>query len=130
MYLWHEIGKIGEDLATKYLENLGYSIIERNFVAKQGEIDIIAKDKKEIVFIEVKTRTNNLYGEPVEAVNEPKQKHLVNTANYYLYSRHLKNEFVRLDVIEVYLKDNTYKINHIKQIIWQKLLLAYCQYLW
>lgn len=126
MYLRHEIGKIGEDLATKYLENLGYSIIERNFVAKQGEIDIIAKDKKEIVFIEVKTRTNNLYGEPVDAVNEPKQKHLVNTASYYLYSRHMENEFVRFDVIEVYLKDNTYKINHIKQIIWQKVLLAYC----
>ena len=117
MYLRHEIGKIGEDLATKYLENLGYSIIERNFVAKQGEIDIIAKDKKEIVFIEVKTRTNNLYGEPVDAVNDPKEKHLVNSSNYYFYSRHLENEFVRLDVIEVYLKDNTYKINHIKQII-------------
>ena len=117
MYLRHEIGKIGEDLATKYLENIGYSIIERNFIAKQGEIDIIAKDKEELVFIEVKTRTNALYGQPVDAVHRIKQKHLVKTVNYYLYLRNLENKFIRLDVIEVYLKDNTYKINHIKQII-------------
>lgn len=117
MYLRHEIGKKGEDLATKYLENLGYTIIERNFVAKQGEIDIIAKDKEELVFIEVKTRTNALYGKPVEAVNLPKQKHLISTVKYYLYVNHLENKFVRLDIIEVYLKENTYRINHIRQII-------------
>lgn len=117
MYLRHEIGKIGEDLATKYLQDLGYTIIERNFAAIQGEIDIIAKDKKELVFIEVKTRTNALYGRPIEAVNNPKQKHLISTVKYYLYSKHLENEFVRLDVIEVYLNESTYRINHIKQII-------------
>ena len=117
MYLRHEIGKIGEELAVKYLESIGYTIIERNFVARQGEIDIIARDKEELVFIEVKTRTNTLYGKPVEAVNEPKQKHLISTAKYYLYSKHLENEFVRLDVIEVYLRENSYKINHIKQSI-------------
>lgn len=117
MYLRHEIGKIGEDLATKYIQSLGYTIIERNFAATQGEIDIVARDKKELVFIEVKTRTNTLYGRPIEAVNNPKQKHLISTAQYYLYSKHLENEFVRLDVIEVYLNESTYKINHIKQII-------------
>mgnify|MGYP006077827259 FL=1 len=117
MYLRHRTGKIGEDKATEYLEKLGYKIIERNFVAKQGEIDIIAKDKQELVFIEVKTRTNTLYGKPVEAVNEPKQKHLINTAKYYLYSKHLENEFVRFDVIEIYLKNKSIKVNHIKQII-------------
>ena len=117
MYIHHETGKIGEDLAAKYLQQLDYRIIERNFVAKQGEIDIIARDKQELVFIEVKTRTNTLYGKPVEAVNEPKQKHLISTAKYYLYSRHLENEFVRFDVIEVYLRQNLYRINHIKQII-------------
>ena len=117
MYLRHRIGKIGEDKATEYLEKLGYKIIERNFVAKQGEIDIIAKDKQELVFIEVKTRTNNLYGKPIDSVNKPKQKHFTNTVEYYIYSKHLENEYVRLDVIEVYIKSNKYKINHIKQII-------------
>ena len=117
MYLKHEIGKIGEDLASKYLEAAGYIIIERNFLARQGEIDIIAKDKKELVFIEVKTRTSDIYGKPVEAVNTQKQKHLLNTIKYYLYSKHLENEFVRIDVIEVYFNNDTYKINHIKQIV-------------
>lgn len=123
MYLRHEIGKIGEDLAAKYIQSLGYTIIERNFAATQGEIDIVARDKKELVFIEVKTRTNTLYGRPIEAVNNPKKKHLISTAQYYLYSKHLENEFVRLDVIEVYLNESTYKINHIKQIIWSLLKL-------
>ena len=117
MYFKHEIGKKGEELATRYLENNGYKIIERNFVAKQGEIDIIAQDKEELVFIEVKTRTSNLYGNPIEAVNEIKQKHLISTTKYYLYAKHLENKFIRLDVIEVYLRENSYKINHIKQII-------------
>ena len=117
MYIHHETGKIGEDLAAQYLKNLDYKIIERNFVAKQGEIDIIARNKQELVFIEVKTRTNTLYGKPVEAVNEQKQKHLISTAKYYLHSKHLENEFVRFDVIEVYLRQNSYRINHIKQII-------------
>ena len=123
MYLRHEIGKIGEDLAAKYIQSVGYTIIERNFAATQGEIDIVARDKKELVFIEVKTRTNTLYGKPIEAVNNPKQKHLISTAKYYLYSKHLENEFVRLDVIEVYINESMYKINHIKQIIWALLKL-------
>lgn len=117
MYLRHEIGKIGEDVAARYIENLGYTIIERNFMATQGEIDIIAKDKEELVFIEVKTRTNIEFGRPIEAVNELKLKRLINTVKYYLYSKHLEREYVRLDIIEVYLSKNRCKINHLKQVI-------------
>ena len=117
MYLRHEIGKIGEDIAVSYLEKLGYIIIERNFIANQGEIDIIAKDKKKFVFIEVKTRTSMQFGRPVEAVNEIKQKHLINTVKYYIYCKHLENKFIRIDVIEVYLSKNNARINHIKQVI-------------
>ena len=126
MYLRHEIGRVGENIATKYLERLGYTIIERNFSAKQGEIDIIAKDKDEFVFIEVKTRTSLLYGKPIEAVDNKKQKNLINTVKYYLYSKHLENQFIRIDVIEVYLKDlkkKDYKVKHIKQIIWSNLII-------
>lgn len=117
MYQRHETGKLGEDLACKYLESQGYKVIERNFEARQGEIDIIAIDKCELVFLEVKTRTNIKYGNPAEAVHKIKQKHLLKTVEYYLYSRNLEDEFVRIDVIEVYLYSNKYRINHIKQII-------------
>ena len=115
MYLRHEIGKVGEELAVKYLEGLEYTRVERNFIARQGEIDIIARDKEELVFIEVKTRTNMKFGKPIDAVNEPKQKHLIRTVKFYLYCKHLEDEFVRIDIIEVYLYNKRCRINHIKQ---------------
>lgn len=115
MYARHEVGKEGEDEAAKYLEVKGYKIIERNFRCKQGEIDIIAKDKDEYVFIEVKTRQNANYGRPCEAVNERKQKHIWNATKYFLYSHKLENKPVRFDVIEVYKKKERFYIHHIKQ---------------
>lgn len=116
MYLRHITGKSGEDIAIKYLEKNNYEIMERNFSCRQGEIDIIAKDNNEIVFIEVKTRTNNQYGEPANAVTYIKKKHLINTIKYYLYIHHIEQCFIRIDVIEVYVK-NKYYIHHIKQAI-------------
>ena len=121
MYKRHEIGKTGEKLAAKYLEKSNYKIIKQNFRCKQGEIDIIAIDEhgieKEIVFVEVKTRTNLGFGRPAEAVDEIKRKHIVKTAKYFLYSNNIKEESVRFDVIEVFLNNNKYKIDHIKQIM-------------
>ena len=117
MYERHEIGKEGEDIAVKYLESKGYKIVERNFEAKQGEIDIIAMEKNELVVIQVKTRTNIKYGLAVEAVTENKQKHLIKAIKYYIYKRNIEDAFIRIDVIEVYLKKNKYYINHIKQAI-------------
>ena len=117
MYIKQEIGKLGEDIAVNYLKQKGYKILDRNFECRQGELDIIALDKNEIVFIEVKARTSNRYGTPSEAVNKIKQKHMLQTIKYYLYIRNLSGEFVRIDVIEVYIKDNVYKVNHIKQAL-------------
>lgn len=119
MYQRHEIGRIGEEVSVKYLEQKNYKIVERNFECTQGEIDIIAFDlyKKELVFIEVKTRTNLQYGNPAEAVDQTKQKHIYKSAQYYIYTKKIENEFIRIDVIEIYILKNKYKINHIKQII-------------
>lgn len=117
MYKKKEIGQIGEDLATKYLEENNYKIIQRNFLCKQGEIDIIAKQGKEYVFTEVKTRTNLSFGRPVEAVTDTKQKHIKEATKYYLYINKLENQYIRIDAIEIFLFKNRYKINHIKQIM-------------
>lgn len=120
MYEKHETGKIGEDIATKYLQKIGYQIIQRNFECKQGEIDIVAKYKNEIVFIEVKTRSSALYGLPKDAVDRTKKKHIYRSAEFYIYVRHLENRPVRIDVIEIYKKQGKFKVHHIKNAITEK----------
>lgn len=117
MYYKQKIGKEGEDIAKKYLKQKGYTIIEQNFRCKQGEIDIIALDKQEIVFVEVKTRTNTRYGLASEAVNSQKKKHILGAIKYYIHKRNLENKFIRIDVIEIYMKKQKAYINHIKQAI-------------
>ena len=112
-----KIGKFGEDEAEKYLRKKGYKILERNFNCRRGEIDIIALDKDEIVFIEIKARASLKYGYPSEAVTKYKLKHIYKTAEYYLYTRKLQNQNTRIDVIEVYIKNNNVIINHLKQVI-------------
>ena len=112
-----EIGKKGEEIAATYFKKIGYNIIERNFSCWFGEIDIIAVDKNEIVFIEVKTRTNAKYGAPSEAVNKIKQKHLKKATEYYIFKNNLAQEYIRFDIIEIASKGNSYTINHIKQAL-------------
>ena len=121
MYKRHEVGKAGEKLAAQYLEKRNYKIIKQNFRCKQGEIDIIAEDgqgeEKDLVFVEVKTRTSLEFGTPAEAVDKTKRKHILKTANYFLYFNNIKEKNIRFDTIEVFLNKNKYKINHIKQIM-------------
>ena len=112
-----KVGRFGEDEAVKYLEQKGYKILERNFSCKRGEIDIIALDNDEIVFIEIKARISLKYGLPSEAVTKNKLKHIYKTAEYYLYTRNLLNENTRIDVIEVYIKNKQVIINHLKQVV-------------
>ncbi len=118
MYKKHIVGIEGENIASKYLEDLGYKIIERNFMCKTGEIDIVAFDlkKEELVFVEVKTRSNYSYGTPAEAVTNIKQKHIYKTARYYIHLHNLYELYTRIDVIEILLKNNSYKLNHLKQV--------------
>jgi len=115
----HIIGKCGEELACKYLEKNNYNILERNFKCMQGEIDIIAFDNsnKELVFIEVKTRTNFNYGIPAESINHIKQQHIQNSVKYYLYLKNIQNIFIRIDVIEIVVNKNVYKLNHLKKVL-------------
>jgi len=122
MYYKQETGKLGEDEAEKYLIKNNYEMIERNFRCRFGEIDMIAKDlnKKEMVFIEVKTRNNKAYGVPAEAVNFYKRKHIIKSAKYFIRINKLEDEYIRIDVIEVYVSKNAAcKINHIEQAFYE-----------
>ena len=117
MYKKKILGNLGEDIACKFILNKGYEIVERNFYCRQGEIDIIAKDNEFLVFIEVKTRTSEEFGKPAEAVTYYKEKHMYQAAKYYIYKTNQESEYIRFDVIEIYIKNGKIKLNHIKQIL-------------
>ena len=116
MYENREIGKWGESIAANFLEQNSYKIIDRNFRCKQGEIDIVAKNKEYIIFIEVKTRSYIFFGSSGEAVDKRKKKNIYYAAKYFLHINKLEECFVRFDIIEVFIKKNCFKINHIKQV--------------
>jgi putative endonuclease len=116
------VGKLGEDRARKYLIQNGYKILESNYFCRFGEIGIIAMDKNCLVFIEVKTRTNGKYGNPENAVNYWKKKHMELTARNYIDHKRMGNFIARFDVVEVFMKnaDNNFiveKFNLIKNVL-------------
>ena len=99
-----EKGKLGEEIAAKYIVSKGGKIIERNYKIKIGEVDLIVLINGELVFVEVKSRSNINYGYPSEAVNYKKKQKITNVAKYYILNNCLDNISIRFDVIEVYLK--------------------------
>lgn len=107
-----KLGAKVEQLISEYISAHGFTILEMNYRCKQGEIDIIAKDKEYYVFIEVKYRNSMKYGGPQEAVGIAKQKRICKVAQYYLYSRRLDETTpVRFDVAAVLENEITYYKN-------------------
>lgn len=106
-------GTRGEIIASNYLINKGYTIVERNYKNKIGEIDIIAKQGNIIVFVEVKTRMSRGFGDPLEAVNYKKQQKIKNVATSYLMKVKKLNSLCRFDVISI-LGDADEEIVHIE----------------
>ena len=95
------LGISGEDLACRELERRGYSVLARRYRTRFGEIDIICRDGPTIVFVEVKARTNDRYGEPAEAVTLHKQAKVTAMAEDFLAKRHLRGVPCRFDVVAV-----------------------------
>lgn len=93
------LGNLGEDYAAKFLRKSGYKILERNYKVKQGEIDIIAKKDSRIIFAEVKTRHNDNFGRPAEAVDWHKQQKYIAVASIYMQK--FPDTDARFDVIEI-----------------------------
>jgi len=108
------LGIEGEDLAVKFLKKIGYRIVAKNYKTQIGEIDIIAKDGDTTVFIEVKTRTNDSFGYPFEAVHSGKRQKLKNLALLYL-KKQGKELPVRFDVLSILCaEDGKKEIEHIR----------------
>jgi putative endonuclease len=95
------LGKSGEDAAAKILQENGMRIIARNYRTKMGEIDIIARDKDVICFVEVKARSSSAFGLPAESITAAKRKRLQKLALYYLKEKHLLGQKARFDVVSV-----------------------------
>lgn len=96
-----QLGDAGEDLAAAALKKQGYKILERNYTTPLGEIDLIARHRGELVFIEVKTRKSLRFGAPQDAVSPSKQARLRKLADYYLTRQRLGEVAVRFDVVGI-----------------------------
>jgi putative endonuclease len=101
-----KLGELGEELAAKYLRKNGYRIIQQNFKSKFGEIDIVAREKKVLVFVEVKTRIGSFGGHPEEAISQAKIKHLKKAAYYYCLTHKSLPEGLRIDVVAITLYED------------------------
>ncbi|MCR5266079.1 MAG: YraN family protein [Cyanobacteria bacterium RUI128] len=108
-------GQIGEDMAAEYLIDKGYKILERNkHFSRACEVDIIALDKKTLVFVEVKTRSTNICGTPFEAIT-PAKYQKIKTGLFTYLSEHTEYKKYRIDGISVTLKP-TVQIEHLENI--------------
>jgi putative endonuclease len=107
-------GKRGEELAAAHLVEVGYRIIERNYRCLFGEIDIVAEEGETLVFVEVKSRRSDAYGEPQLAVGHQKQKKMSKISVYYLAERHLRHRQARFDVVAVRLLPAGHRIEVIR----------------
>ena len=101
MNLSQKLGKKGESVAVRYLKKLGYKMVERNYRSKAGEIDIIAREKKTLVFVEVKTRSNDRFGYPEAAVTPKKRAHLLDAAQAFMQTLPDTEYDWRIDVIAI-----------------------------
>lgn len=106
-------GDKGERLAVHYLENKGYTILEQNYRFEEAEVDIIAHQGHEIIFVEVKRRTSLSFGYPEDAVTDGKKRRIAKAAEAWLYERKMDGAPVRFDVISILSKSETeHKIRH------------------
>ena len=105
-------GKKSEIVAVQFLKKEGYKIVKTNYKNRIGEIDVIARDKNHLVFVEVKARMSKLFGDPREAVTEEKQQKIRMVAQFYLMATKQMEANCRFDVVAI-LGDDDREISHI-----------------
>lgn len=107
------LGRWGEDQAARFLRRAGMKVVARNLRTPVGEIDIIARQGKTLVFVEVKTRRGAGYGAPQEAVGSAKQRQILRAASWYLNEQGRQDLQPRFDVLAVRVADDQARIEHI-----------------
>lgn len=120
-----EIGDFGEKIATWFLEKKGYKILDQNYYSRFGELDIVAYDyssknptTQQLVFVEVKTRTSDKFGQPQEAVGRAKKGKIIRTIYKFFEATKIRHQNWRIDIIAIKLKEKNQKalIKHFKNI--------------
>ncbi len=113
-----ETGRLGETLAEEYLEENGYKIIEKNYRTKYAEIDVVAEKNGVLVFVEVRTKSNEEFGTPEETINYKKRKKLMRNAEAYVARKRYKGPY-RIDALCIVLGSNekTARISYYENII-------------
>ncbi len=124
------LGKAGEELAGVYLQTQGFQIVSRNWRCRGGELDIICSSRERIVFVEVKTRTDQDRGLPGEALDEKKQKRLLKAAGIYLSRQKLWDRPSRFDLIAVSFEATGCHLEHIPDVIQFSQTMAGCHAHW
>lgn len=113
----NELGRKGEGIAVDFLRNSGYDILETNYRYRRGEIDLIARKEKLLIFVEVKLRSRTDYGYPEMAVDDKKAGLIMETAENYLQNNDWKHD-IRFDIISVVTKENkVVEVEHFEDAI-------------
>lgn len=100
-------GAVGEEVAVTFLKKNGYQILEQNYYYNHGEIDIVAKEGKTLVFVEVKSRRSRTFGEPEESVTPKKQELIRRTAEGYVLEKNVGEMDCRFDVVSIVMDNGT-----------------------
>ncbi len=108
------LGKEGERIAERYLKSKGYKLVERNYRCPVGEMDLIALDHRVIVFVEVKTRSDDRFGVPLESVHRRKQQRMIKAALFFLSQHRLHHRDARFDVIGISFVSGEAVVEHIQ----------------
>ncbi|HEY1025018.1 MAG TPA: YraN family protein [Sphingobacteriaceae bacterium] len=114
----NDFGKLGEKLAKSFLEKEGYEIVAENWTFGKAEVDVIAYKDEQLIFVEVKTRSSNAFGEPEDFVGFSKQRLLERAANGYIYKTNFNGE-IRFDIVSIlFNREGGYQIRHIEDAFW------------
>jgi len=108
------LGRFGEDVAAAHLIDDGWTILDRNWRCRSGELDIVARDRTAVVFVEVKTRSGVGYGSPIEAITPVKAARLRSLALEWLAVRRISVRTLRFDVVSVLRTDTGVEIDHVR----------------
>ncbi len=108
------LGEEGERVAESFLKKKGFRLVERNYRCPVGEMDLVFLDRRVIVFVEVKTRTDDRFGAPLESVHRGKQQKMIKTALFFLSQHRLHHREARFDVVGVSLKGGEPAVEHVQ----------------